>query len=104
MVTHLIKSRHNIVRTTNATRACLLAVIDANLIGYKDPAGADAAKHVDLITSIFSINDVSVQVYADHPTKRYGTKRESVRRRRDKERTNLMLLEKNPCYPPSCSI
>ena len=71
MTMYLIKCRHDIVNTTNSTRAHLLVVIDANLIGYKDPAGVDAAKHVELFASIFSSNGVGVLVYADRSTLRF---------------------------------
>ena len=53
MKTTLIKSRHNVAKTTNSTRACPLVVTDANLIGHRAPAGTDAANHVELIASIF---------------------------------------------------
>ena len=52
---HLIKSKYNIVKTTNSTRAYPLVVIDANLIGYKALAGIDATKYTEIIASIFLV-------------------------------------------------
>ena len=56
MIAHAIKSRHEDVKMTNPTRAHPVAVIDANLIGYKTPNRIEVAKHVELLATIFSSN------------------------------------------------
>ena len=53
MIAHAIKSRHEDVKMTNPTRAHPVAVIDANLIGYKSPNGMEAEKYVELLPTIF---------------------------------------------------
>ena len=104
MKIYLIKSKYNIVKTTNSTRAYPLVVIDTNLIGYKVLAGIDATKYAEIIASIFSSSSVGILVYANYSTKHYDTKRESSRHKCDKERTNLMILERDLYYHSSCSI
>ena len=67
IITHVIKSRHEEAKITNPIREHLVVLIYANLIGYKTPNGMEAAKHVELIATVFSINGIGVLVHADHP-------------------------------------
>lgn len=94
IVINLLKTRHDEVKSQHVNRAHPMIVIDANLIGYKTPKGMDAAKHVDFIACSFSSCGAGVLVHADHPAKRRHTKRESIRRKCEKERMTVKLHEK----------
>ena len=94
IMTHLIKTRHHEVKQHNMTRAYPMVVIDANLIGYREPTCMDPARCVDSIASSFSNNSVRVLVYADDPTKRHNTMRDSIRRKCENDRITVKLIEK----------
>ena len=53
MIAHLMKTRHDEVKSNIVNRTHPMIDVDANLIGYKTPKGMDAAKHVELILHIF---------------------------------------------------
>ena len=57
-IAHAIKTRHEEVKLTNPTRAHPVVVIDANLLGYKTPNGIEAAKHVEILATVFSSNSI----------------------------------------------
>ena len=99
MIINLIKTRFDEVKSKHVNCTHPTIVIDANLIGYKTPKGMDAAKHVDFIACSFSSCGVGVLVHADHPTKRHHAKRESIRRKCEKERMTVKLHENGKNFP-----
>ena len=80
-----MKCRHEAINEHNESRPHHVVAIDANLLARKSPAGADPVKHVDLIATMFSSSGVGVMVHACNPTCRFDAKRESMRRKCDRE-------------------
>ena len=89
-----MKTRFDEIKSKHVNQTHPMIVIDANLIGYKTPKGIDAAKCVEFIACSFSSCGVRVLVHADHPTKLHHAKRESIRRKCEKEKTTVKLHEK----------
>ena len=68
MVTCVTKTRRNEVKQHNLSRTRPAGVVDANLIAFRASNGADTAKYVDPMASVFYTNSVGALVRANHPT------------------------------------
>ena len=104
MIMHLTKTRFDEVKSKHVNRTHHMIVIDANLISYKTPEGMDAAKCVEFIACSFSSCGMGVLVHAYHPTQQCHTKRESVRRKCEKERTTVKSFENDRGFPYSFRV
>ena len=92
-IMHVAKTKCELTKY-NASRAHPIVVIDANLIAHKAPKDFDMAKHAEMIASAFSVDSMRAMVMVDDPVRRHDSKRESARRRCEKDRVKMCLLEK----------
>ena len=77
---------------TNPTRACPVLVIDANLIGHKTQSGMEEVNDAGILATIFLSNGIGVLVHTDHPSKRHDAKKESIRRKIEKEINAVTMI------------
>ena len=71
-----------------------MVVIDANLIVCKAPTDFNMAKYVESIASSFVDNGTRAMVMVDNSVQLHDSKRESARRKCEKEIVTISLLEK----------
>ena len=69
----------------NESRACPAVITDANLITHTLLKGTCPCKHAELTTILFSSDSTMILSHSNTPCKRHNSKRESVRRKCERE-------------------
>ena len=94
-IMHVAKTKCELTKSNNDSRAHPMVVVDVNLIAHKAPKDFDMAKHAEMIASLFSVDSMRAMVMVDDPVRRHDSKRESTRRRCEKTELKCLFWKKD---------